>query len=379
MVRIAFVTDTFEGMSGGNVTGRRFVEALRRRHEVTVVSTDPSGPGMVQVPGFRIIDSRAMRENDFTFGWPSRPILESVISHVDLVHVQFPFRLGHGAVKLAGEMGKPRVAAFHVQPQHLLYDINVHSGVVAGLIYRMWIRNVFEPADAVISPSAFGCRRLHAHGLTTPTWVVSNGARLPVMRGMERPGPPYLLLCVGRLAREKRQDVLIRAAALSKHRPDIRVVIAGSGPLGGELRDLAERLDVPVEIGYAQDDRLTKLYDEATLLIHPSEVELEGMAVVDAMAAGLPALIANAPESASAALAAGVDFLFRPGDPSDLAVHIDRLLDDPLLRAAGARRALKYADDNDFEHSLATVEHIYQMVVERRAPPRSPFCLPDGA
>ncbi len=378
-MRIAFVTDTYEGISGGNVTGRRFVEALRLNHDVTVISTDPPGPGMVQVPGFRIVDSGAMRDNGFTFGWPTRSILESVFAGVDLVHVQFPFRLGHGAVRVAGRMGIPCVSAFHVQPQHLLYDIRIRSSSPATLVYRLWIRNVFQPSAAVISPTEFGCRRLHEHGLTTPTWVVSNGPRLHVTRNLERGGPPYVLLCVGRLSREKRQDVLIRAVALSEHRPDIRLVIAGAGPREGELRALAARLEVPVEFGYADDDRLTKLYDEATLLVHASEVELEGMVVVDAMAAGLPALIADAPESASAALAAGPDFLFRPGDATDLAAHIDRLLDNPALRMSGARRSFKYADENDFEGSVKRVERIYQMVLEQRTPPRSQSCDSNGS
>jgi 1,2-diacylglycerol 3-alpha-glucosyltransferase len=361
-------------MSGANVSGRRFVEALRRRNDVTVISTDPTGEGMVHVPGFRLIDSRAMRENNFMFGWPSREVLEPVFSGVDVVHVQFPFRLGHGAVRLAREMGKPCVAAFHVQPQHLLYDVNIKSPALCSVIYRSWVRNVFQPCDAVIAPSPFGCQRLRAHGLTKPTWFVSNGARLQMKRRTDRGGPPYLLLTAGRLAREKRQDLVIRAVALSRHRDDIQLVIAGAGPQEARLRALAERLGVPVEIGYAADDRLVDLYDRAALLVHASEVELEGMVVVDAMAAGLPALIADARESASAALAAGPDFLFRPGDAADLARKLDRLLDDGELRAAGARRSFRYADEHDFERSLACVEGIYQMVVERRAPSGGDGC-----
>jgi 1,2-diacylglycerol 3-alpha-glucosyltransferase len=377
-VRIAFVSDTFEGMSGANVSGRRFVEALRGDHEVTVVSTDPPRTGMVQVPGFRIVHNRAMRENQFMFGWPRRTVLEAVFAHVDVVHVQFPFRLGHGAVKLAGEMGIPCVAAFHVQPQHLLYGMNVHSSAVAGVIYQAWIRNVFQPADAVIVPSLFGCRRLRAHGLTTPAWFVSNGPRLRLARRTDRGGPPYLVLSVGRLAREKRHDLVMQAVGRSKHRSEISLVIAGAGPLEGRLQAMAERCPVPVEIAYAPDERLIELYDQATLLIHASEVELEGMAVVDAMAAGLPALIADAAESASAGLAAGPDFLFVPGDASDLAVHLDRLLDDPVLRAAGARRSFKYADDNDFEHSVARIERIYETMLGRRVPAEPSSCSPDS-
>jgi len=68
-LRIAFVTDVFEGSrNGGAVTGRRFVEALRARHDVTVVAAGDDGPDRVGlpaffVPGFR----RLMEENGFPF------------------------------------------------------------------------------------------------------------------------------------------------------------------------------------------------------------------------------------------------------------------------------------------------------------------------
>ncbi len=282
-----------------------------------------------------------------------------------MVHVQFPFYLGAGATKLAVEMGIPRVAAFHVQPQNLLYDVKVHSERAADWMYRTWIRNVFEPADAVVVPSSFASEILLHHGLTTPTWPISNGVRLRPSRCTDRGGPPYLLLSVGRLAAEKRQDLIIDAVARCRHRDQIRLIIAGAGPLEQRPRARAHRRGLPVELGYVTDERLTQLYNEATLLIHASEVELEGMAVLDAMGACLPALIADAPESASAKLAANSNFLFLAGDAGDLAACIDRLLDDPVARAAGAHQGTESADEYDFQGSLTTLEHLYESVLEK--------------
>lgn len=369
-MRIAFVTDTYEdGISGGAVTGVRFVEALRRRHEVMVVATGAPAAGKVQLPGFQV-PVRAMRENRITFGWPSRSILEPVFAGVDLVHVQFPFYLGFRAVKLAVEMGVPLVSAFHVQPENLLYNVNLRSQPIADWLHRWWIRHVFEPADAVVVPSPFAAERLQQYGLTTPTCVISNGARPQrprlVRRGHERRTPPYLLLCVGRLAPEKRQDVIIDAVARCRHRDQVRLVVAGAGHLEQKLRARARRRGLPVEFGYVSDERLMQLYDEATMFIHAGEVELEGMAVLDAMAAGLPVLVADAPHSASRALASGPEFLFRPGDVDDLAAHIDRLLEMPATLAAGARRSLERAGQHDFQRSARSLEHLYESVLAQR-------------
>ena len=370
-MRIAFVTDTYEdGISGGAVTAVRFVEALRRRHEVTVVATGAPAPGKVRVPGFQV-PIRAMRENRITFGWPSRDVLEPVFAAVDLVHVQFPFYLGFGAVKLARRMGMPLVSAFHVQPENILYNIGIHSSeLVNGWLHRWWIRNVFEPANAVVVPSRFAAERLQHYGLTTPTYVISNGAHvLPRPRPRrERRTPPYTLLCVGRLAPEKRQDVIIEAVARCRHRAQVKLVVAGAGHLETRLRALARKRGLPVEFGYVSNERLLQLYDEATLFLHAGEVELEGMAVVDAMAAGLPVLVADAPDSASRAFASAPEFLFRPGDADDLAARIDALLDAPAALANAARRSLERSGQYDFQRSARSLEHLYETVLAKAGP-----------
>jgi 1,2-diacylglycerol 3-alpha-glucosyltransferase len=370
-MRIAFVTDTYDGgISGGAVTGVRFVEALRRYHEVTVVATGDPAPGKVCVPGFQV-PLRAMRENRITFGWPTREILEGVFATVDLVHIQFPFLLGIASVKIARRIGIPVVSAFHVQPENFLYNLGLRAPRIVAWMHHWWIRRVFEPADAVVVPSAFAAERLKQYGLTTPTWVISNGAHVtprPRAAWRDRRTPPYVLLCVGRLAPEKRQDVIIDAVARCRHREQVRLVVAGAGHFETRLRARATKHGLPVEFGYVSDERLAQLYDEATLFIHAGEVELEGMAVVDAMAAGLPVLVADAPDSASRAFASGPEFRFRPGDADDLAAHIDALLDAPAMLAAGARRSLERSGQHDFQRSARTLEQLYETVLAQSRP-----------
>jgi len=366
-MRIAFVTDTYEdGISGGTVSAVRFVEALRWRHDVTVVATGSPAPGKVLVPGFQL-PLRAMKENHITFGWPARAILEEVFASVDVVHLNFPFLLGMVAVRTARRMQVPCVAAFHVQPENLLLNINMEYPWLTRWLYRRWVNGFFQRADAVVCPSEFAAERLRSYGLSVPTWVVSNGvpARRPrvTVRTPPRRGGTRVLLSVGRLAREKRQDVIIDAVARSRHRDRIRLVLAGAGPLEQSLRARAQRLGLPVEFGYVSDERLAQLFGEAHLFVHASEVELEGMAVLEAMAAGLPILVADAPDSAARCFASGPEFRFHPGDSADLAAHLDRLLDSPAALLEGSRRSLERAAQHDFQHAAHELERVYEAVV----------------
>ena len=386
-MRIAYVTDTYDdAIAGGVVTAIRFVEALRRRHDVTVLATGAPAPGKVVLPGFQV-PVRAMRENHFTFAWPSHALLEPVFSCSDVVHVNFPFLLGFAAVRLARSLGVPTVAAFHVQAENLLRSIGLHSPLLARWVYRVWVRGFFQLADVVVCPSAFAANVLKRFGVSVPIWVVSNGIAASRLCGgrytVPARGGPYVLLCLGRLAREQRQEVVIDAVARCRHRGQIRLVLAGAGPLEQFLRRRAARSGLAAEIGHVSDARLERLFAQAHLFVHASEVELEGMAVLEAMAAGLPVLVADAPDSPARRFASGPQFLFRPGDASDLAEHLDRLLDAPESLAEASGRSREQAVQHDFRRSVRSLEHIYEAIIadrgRRAAGSRDTFGVPVAA
>lgn len=373
-MRIAWVTDTFdEGFGGGVVSARRFVEALRARHEVTVVTTGKPAPGKIIVPSVQLpID--AMRGNGFTFGWPTSAALDEAFARADLVHVGFGFALGIAALRRARRRGLPCVTAFHVQPENLLYNIGLRSPRLARFLYRAWVRHFYEPSDGVICPSPFAQTRLRAYGLTKPSFVVSNG--IPhhlVAREREAPRGTITVLGVGRFAAEKRQDVILDAVARSRFRDRIRLVLVGSGPLERALRAHAVALGLHAELGPVTDDALTALYSDADVFVHAGEVELEGMAVLEAMGSGLPVLVAESSESAASQFAAGPAFLFRPGDPGDLAARLDALLEHPNALHDESVRAGLAAREYDFSHCIAALEHAFEVVYsnrEQRSPPK---------
>src|SRR5690349_21743420 len=91
-LRIAFVTDTFDGaVSGGTRSAVRFVEALRGAHDVVVVTTGGADqPARRVLPGFQL-PVRAMRASGFTMAVPRRSTLEAALDGADVVHLQFPF------------------------------------------------------------------------------------------------------------------------------------------------------------------------------------------------------------------------------------------------------------------------------------------------
>jgi glycosyltransferase involved in cell wall biosynthesis len=372
-LRIAYVLDVFDGVkTGGVLSARRFVEALRARHQVTVVAAGPAADGLVPLPAFTPPPfGRVMREMGFLFAVPQRRVLEEVLRGADVVHVQFPFWLGMRTTALARRLGVPLVAGFHVQPENMFTNVGVRSRALTEWTYRLFLRRCFNLADAVVCPSPFALEALRRRGLTAPAEVISNGVPRPAAPA-ERPahgqGSP-LVLAVGRLAREKRHDVIIEGIRRSRHAGRIQLVITGRGPEERRVRRRAATLPRPARVGFVSDAELQSLLASADLLVHASEVELEGMAVLEGLGRGTPALIADAPESATPQFALSPDFLFRAGDPDDLARHLDLLLDDPARLAEARSRARAVSARYDLDESVRRLEALYARVVASRESP----------
>ncbi len=306
-----------------------------------------------------------------------------------IARARFPFWLGLAAVEEARRAGKPVVAAFHVQPENALLNIGVRSRALSRLIYRLWVSRFFNRADAVLCPTPFAERKLREHGLTAPSYVVSNG--VPPDIGAPRARAPrepahegkFLVVAVGRLAAEKRQDVILDAVRRPRHRDRIRLVISGAGPRESRLRALASSLPFPPEIGFLPRERLARLLSTADLFVHASEVELEGIAVLEAMSKALPVVVAQSSESAASELAPSDDFRFPAGDAAALATRIDALVENPDRLVAAGKKYRSAARALDFKNSVEQIVSVYRNVLGLPHPqfggPREDMAQPAAA
>jgi 1,2-diacylglycerol 3-alpha-glucosyltransferase len=365
-LRVAFVADSLHSHSGGGIlSGEYVVERLRRDHEVITVASD----GDDVMPAIEL-PIRAMREMRFVMARPDRPVLARAFAKVDVVHLQLPFWLSFAALDEARRLHRPVVAAFHVQPENALHNVGIHSTWLNDSIYRVLVNRFYNKVDAVLCPTEFAAQKLRDHGLTTPTEVISNGVPPDVAQAMAANPPqhgrrtgPFFILAVGRFAAEKRQDVIIEAVRRSRHRGEIRLVLSGWGPKEAELKRLASALPNGAEIGFLSREALLENYRTADLFVHAGEVELEGMSVLESMSAGVPALIANAPQSAASKLALD-DFSFPAGDAATLAAKIDALIENPAKLEAAGQLYRERARQFDLDASVAKLVGLYRTVID---------------
>ncbi len=152
------------------------------------------------------------------------------------------------------------------------------------------------------------------------------------------------LVTVGHLVTRKRHaDVLRALAVLAKRHPTLRYEIVGDGPERIALEGLAARLGVGERVGFHGQlghEAAIELARRCTLFAMPSTEEAFGVAYVEAMAGGVPAIGCRGEPGPEEIAAAGDGFvLVPPGDIERLTQRIDELLSDPQRLREASRRA----------------------------------------
>jgi glycosyltransferase involved in cell wall biosynthesis len=148
-----------------------------------------------------------------------------------------------------------------------------------------------------------------------------------------------ILLCVGRLAKEKSFHRLLPVV---RQVDGISLAIVGDGPLRPSLeRSFA---GTPTTfLGLLDGEALSRAYASADAFLFPSDTETLGMVMLEAHAAGLPVLAADTP-AAREVVREGLDGVrYAPRDPSALVASVRRLVEDQPLRealSAGARASV---------------------------------------
>lgn len=212
------------------------------------------------------------------------------------------------------------------------------TGPLAGWRQRSRLR-LLRSLDGLIAYSQRGAEEYRRLGFPEDRiFVAPNAAaRRPASPPPARPaafeGPPRVLF-VGRLQARKRVDLLLRACAALPPRIQPRLVIVGDGPSRPGLEALAGQVYPSAEFtGDRRREELAALFAAADLLVLPGT---GGLAVQQAMAAGLPVIVAEGDGTQDDWLGTGNGWRVAPGDQRALTDALQEALSDLVrLRRMG--------------------------------------------
>jgi phosphatidylinositol alpha 1,6-mannosyltransferase len=346
IVRIAYVTESFPpDVNGVAHTAIRVAEhLLNRGHQPLVIAPEPasgrSRPDaaldypVVRVPSLAVPGYPGLR-----VGVPGPRVRAAVAEHgADLIHLAGPFVLGAGGGTAARRLKLPVVAVYATDMP--AYARAYHAGPAGEAVCWRRLRRIHNAADRTLAPSRATAAELLAHGFQR-VWLWGRGvdsrrfdpakcsARL---RTELAPAGELLVGYVGRLAVEKRLDLLAQVAML----PGLRLVIVGSGPAEAAAR---RALPSAAFLGQRCGEQLATIYASLDVFVHAGPHDTFGQTLQEAAASGLP-VVAPASGGPLDLVRDGVTgFLVPPGDAGALAAAVARLAADPALRAAQRRAA----------------------------------------
>ena len=201
------------------------------------------------------------------------------------------------------------------------------------------------------------------------TWLVHNAVDSSFFEVRPNPDPLATILCVGAVGFRKNQNRFILALDSLAARQKFQVIFlgeAGADPYGAEFFELLKTRPWCVYGGYADRGQLKGYFSKATMLALPSLEDNCPMAVLEAMAAGVPVLAANVGGVPDLIDHQRTGLFCNPEDPSSMSEGVEAILNQPATRSEMAAAARKEALERFHPTAIAVVhQKIYQEVLNK--------------
>jgi len=367
--RVAIITEAFlpkvDGVTKTAYLTLRYLQQTGR--EVLIFAPDISPH---EIDGTRIVPLRSIQfpgVPETRMAFPN-PVIARELHEFqpDLIHMFSPALMSVSGMANGRHMNVPIVANYQTDlPGYTrLYGIGFMENIT-----RNWLRYVHNGCHLTLVPSEHSAAELSAHGFKRlrPWGRGVNGKRFnPAHRSDEwrakllNGRDPNSLLCiyVGRVAMEKRIDLLLEAA----HTDGIALTIIGDGAERDNLEKLFAGTGTHFT-GYLFGDDLPAAFASADVFLFTSPSETFGQVVQEAMASGLPTIITDK-GGAPNLINHGASGLIVPDTPEAFKEAVIQLRDDPATRLCMAKTARHIAEQRPWEKILAQLEDYYTEAVQ---------------
>jgi len=287
----------------------------------------------------------------------------------DLVHIATPDVLGYKALRWAMDHQKPVVSSYHTHFTSYLkyYKLSFFEPLLWK--YLNWFYSHCEQLYVPTSSMADWLKemgvvtnlKIWARGINTEQFTPENRDEEWRQKMGFKPDD-IVVTFVSRLVWEKNlklfSDVLNRLMEKYDH---VKAMVVGDGPAGNELKQI---LPNAVYAGFLTGDDLSKAYASSDIFFFPSDTETFGNVTLEAMASGLPCVVADAVGSKSLVDHEENGYL-APVEKSDLFYsYIDELVRNPGLRKKMADASRQKAGGYSWQNINGNLLSYYEQVLD---------------
>jgi glycosyltransferase involved in cell wall biosynthesis len=368
-LRIVFFTETFLPATDGVVTRLRYTleELARGGDDMLVVAPKYPDGGPDSYAGAPIYRVPGVP-------FPPYPRIKLSSAHPgvgralrrfgpDLVHAVNPFILGPSGIFYARRLNVPLVASYHTNVAAYARYYNLNFSFNAA---RWWTRQLHNRAEVNLCTSKATMDYLLEEGIKrVRLWPQGVDARRfhpnkasEEWREKLSDGHPSdkLLLYVGRLAPEKGIE---RLKVILREVPNTRLAIVGDGPARRDLQH--EFADTrTIFTGVLQGEDLASVYASADAFLFPSTTDTLGLAMLEALASGLPIVAARSGASHEVVNEGENGLLYEADSADSLVAAIRRLFSDDVLCETLGRGARAATEERGWESATRALRGYYE-------------------
>jgi 1,2-diacylglycerol 3-alpha-glucosyltransferase len=378
-MRVSLFTECYHPIVNGVVVSvATFSKELRKQgHEVHIYAP--------AYPGYR--DQEAYVHRLPSLSLPTRPRYPLALPFgsfwqrrsfaaypPEVVHAQHPFQTGREARRLARRLGCPLVLTYHTLIRAYAHYVPLPRPLVQAA--AVWVSREFSNStDCVVVPTSGVADLLRSYGVRRPMEVIPTGIDLELIDGSPRrpararfgiPQAVPVVAYAGRIAREKSLEALIQAFALLAGRfPESHLLLIGGGPWYGQCRRLADSLGLGGRAhftGYLPRAQVFDCLAESEVFAFPSLTDTQGVAVLEAMAVGCPAVAVRS-GAVEDVIRDGEDGLLVAPSAEGLAEGLAAVLGEEDLRRKLAGQARARAEEFSAGRMAERLARLYARLV----------------
>lgn len=316
-MRVGIFTDTYLPDINGVVSS---VELLRKQlekngHDAYVICTY-KGINKVKIEGkiIRLPGVEIKKLYGYAITSPVHFLFIEELKKLklDIIHAETEFGVGIFANIVASTLNLPLVRTYHTTYEDYTHYVNfINSRRLDKGLKKLvvgWSKLYCDNCVKLITPSKKTMEMLTSYGVKTPIDIVPTGVELNrfkdentdfdevyrIQSMVNLNEDEKLLVFVGRIAKEKSIDEIIKAFSLVKENNlKVKLMIVGGGPSLEELKSLTKHLNLEKYIyfmGKQPFDEVVNYYKAADGFISASTSETQGMTYIEALSSGLVVL-----------------------------------------------------------------------------------------